>query len=626
MNDPRAEYDRRIAHWSASIARDARVDRLVSNLRLLTAAAAAILVGFVIRGRFGASWLLLPALAFLALIVAHARVLRQMERGRLARGLYERGTDRLAGQWAGQGRDGISFAGDHAYARDLDLFGRGSLFELLNSAHTEVGEETLAAWLRRGAAVGEVRERQVAVAELCPMLDFREDVAVLAADAEAVRTAALVAWARSKPIAIPSVVPWIFVGCATVTILLTALAYTDKIPWSFVVLWLLIETAVAFVWRRPLRRVVSSIETPERDLGFLAGLLARIEREPFSAVALVGRRQALTTDGVLASRAIRRLRQLVSLFESSTHNLLFVPLTRALLLPELLAVAMVRWHETYGSSVAEWVRIAGEFEALASLGAYAYERPADPFPVLVDEGVVFDGTALGHPLIQDAVSVRNDVRIGGNAPHVLVISGSNMSGKSTLLRAVGLNVVLALAGAPIRASRLQLSSLALGATLRIDDSLQDGRSRFYAEILRIRTIVLTVSGGIPVLFLLDEILQGTNSSDRRIGAEAIVRGLVTRGAIGLITTHDLALTELVTPLGSVAANMHFEDRIEDGKSLSTLMEGAKDAHGSKPRLWGGGPGRGVGGNNAKNPPPNEGAPRPPPQHRGAVRVVRLPTP
>jgi DNA mismatch repair ATPase MutS len=163
------------------------------------------------------------------------------------------------------------------------------------------------------------------------------------------------------------------------------------------------------------------------------------------------------------------------------------------------------------------------------------------------------------------VSVRNDLRLGGSGPHAIVVSGSNMSGKSTLLRSVGINVVLALAGAPVRAAALNVSPLAIGATLKIEDSLQAGHSRFYAEILRIRDIVELARGELPVLFLLDEILHGTNSHDRRIGAEAIVRALLRLGAIGLVTTHDLALTELAAQLEPSAINMHFEDRLEDGK-------------------------------------------------------------
>jgi DNA mismatch repair ATPase MutS len=172
---------------------------------------------------------------------------------------------------------------------------------------------------------------------------------------------------------------------------------------------------------------------------------------------------------------------------------------------------------------------------------------------------------LVHPLLPASIAVANDVRLGDPAPSVLVVSGSNMSGKSTLLRAVGVNAVLALAGAPVRATRLELSPLAVGATIRVEDSLREGHSRFYTEILRIRDIITAARGPIPVLFLLDEILHGTNSHDRRIGAEAIVRSLVAAHAIGLVTTHDLALTQLTATLGARAANVHFEDRIEDGK-------------------------------------------------------------
>ena len=161
--------------------------------------------------------------------------------------------------------------------------------------------------------------------------------------------------------------------------------------------------------------------------------------------------------------------------------------------------------------------------------------------------------------------MRNDVRLGGDGPRLIVLSGSNMSGKSTFLRTIGVNVVLALAGAPVAARRLRLSPLVLGATLHVEDSLQAGHSRFYAEILRIRAIVDAARGPVPLLFLLDEILHVTNSYDRRIGAEGIVRALVNFGAIGLITTHDLALAELPATLGASAVNMHFEDRLDNGR-------------------------------------------------------------
>jgi DNA mismatch repair ATPase MutS len=289
------------------------------------------------------------------------------------------------------------------------------------------------------------------------------------------------------------------------------------------------------------------------------------------------------------SKRIAQLRSLVSWLDS-THNMLFAPIAFVLLVRQQLAIAIARWHEMYGPAVAEWLRAVGELEAFSALATYAYERPDDPFPELVDPSApraagslgagpsaprlgsvegnpVLDAEALGHPLIAAASAVRNDVRLGGDGPRVVILSGSNMSGKSTFLRTVGVNIVLALAGAPVTARRLRVSSLVLGATLHIEDSLQAGHSRFYAEILRIRAIVDAARGSVPLLFLLDEILHGTNSYDRRIGAEGIVRALAGLGAIGMVTTHDLALTELAATLDGHAANMHFEDRLENGRMV-----------------------------------------------------------
>jgi DNA mismatch repair ATPase MutS len=200
-----------------------------------------------------------------------------------------------------------------------------------------------------------------------------------------------------------------------------------------------------------------------------------------------------------------------------------------------------------------------------SLAGYSYEHPRDPLPQLAEvSGGWFEAEALGHPLMPDEQCVRNDVRLGGDL-RLLIVSGSNMSGKSTLLRAVGLNAVLAWAGAPVRAARLRISPLAVGASIRVLDSLQDGRSRFYAEITRLRQIVGLADGSRTVLFLLDELLSGTNSHDRKIGAAAIIRMLVERGALGLITTHDLALAGIAEELPGAAVNVHFADALEDGR-------------------------------------------------------------
>lgn len=262
------------------------------------------------------------------------------------------------------------------------------------------------------------------------------------------------------------------------------------------------------------------------------------------------------------------------------HNQFFAPVAAAFLWGTHVAWAIERWRQRHGRRVGTWLRTVGDFEALSSLSAYRYEHPDDVWPEIVaidrigaggdgrgggedTSRALFEGVALGHPLIPAARMVRNDIRLTGGM-RLLVVSGSNMSGKSTLLRTVGINTVLALAGAPARGAGLRLTPLAVGATLRIQDSLQEGRSRFYAEIIRVRELADMARGPVPLLFLLDELFQGTNSHDRLVGAAAVLRSLIDGGAIGLITTHDMALTAVAAELAPRAANVHFEDRFEAG--------------------------------------------------------------
>lgn len=567
VTDPRAEYDRRLAAWRERIAALDRINFILSNIRLALAGAGAILLWMAfVRASIAPAWPLGTWLAFGVLAVIHARRLQRFERAQSAERVYLRGLARLGGDWAGTGRGRAPFLEGHPYARDLDLFGPASLFELLNTTRTEIGESTLADWLRAPAPLPDVRARQAAIDELRPMLDLKEDVAVLASESPVGRTGLLAAWAGSPAVRFPAALRVVLAGCALVTILLAIAVYRDVIAPEWLFGWLCIEAGLAATWRRSFHQVLHAIDTPERDLGLLAGLLARIESERFLSPRLAALHQALLTEGVPPSTRIAQLRSLVSWLDS-THNMMFAPIAVVLLLRPQLAIAIDRWHAAYGPAVAEWLRVVGEVEALAAFATFAYERPENPFPELVDAGPVYEAEGLGHPLIAAAVAVRNDVRLGAGGPRVIIVSGSNMSGKSTLLRSIGVSVVLALAGAPVPARRLRIAALGLGATLHIEDSLQAGHSRFFAEILRIRTIADTARGPVPLLFLLDEILHGTNSHDRRIGAEGVVRALVGLGAIGLVTTHDLALTELPALLGPAAVNMHFEDRLEGGKMI-----------------------------------------------------------
>jgi hypothetical protein len=328
-------------------------------------------------------------------------------------------------------------------------------------------------------------------------------------------------------------------------------------------IFLLLNGAFVFQWRPWMALVAAAVEESAHELALLAQVLERIERERFHTPRLRELRGALDVEGYPVSRRIRKLNRLMELLDSSDHVLMRVIGAMILWKPQIL-FALELWRRESGPLVRGWLAAAGEFEAFSALANYAFEHPADPFPEFRADGPCFAGEQLGHPLMPDARFVRNDVRLAGGL-QVLVVSGSNMSGKSTLLRTVGVNAVMAFAGAPVRARRLEISPLAVGASIRVLDSLQGGVSRFYAEIMRLRQLVDLTAGDVPLLFLLDEFLHGTNSHDRKIGAEAIVRGLVERNAIGLVTTHDLALAHIADALAPRAANVHFEDHLEGGK-------------------------------------------------------------
>jgi DNA mismatch repair ATPase MutS len=258
------------------------------------------------------------------------------------------------------------------------------------------------------------------------------------------------------------------------------------------------------------------------------------------------------------------LSQLVALL-SSRRNVIFAPLSGLLLWATQLAFVVEAWRRREGRAVSAWLEAIGEFEALSALAGFAAEHPAFVFPDMSHSATAhFSASALAHPLLPES-AIANDVAIGGSDPVLLLVSGSNMSGKSTFLRAIGLTAVLAQMGAPVRASRCALSPLAIGASIRVLDSLQEGHSRFYAEILRLKHVVdLARASNGRMVFLLDEMLSGTNSHDRRHGAEGVLLGLTGLGAIGLATTHDLALGEIVTSMDRSAVQVHFSDVFESG--------------------------------------------------------------
>jgi DNA mismatch repair ATPase MutS len=289
-----------------------------------------------------------------------------------------------------------------------------------------------------------------------------------------------------------------------------------------------------------------------------------IEREEWKSPRLQGVAARFKQHGA-ASVRIARLQRLLWLFEQRDNEIL-IYISFCLLWSTQLAMAIEAWRKAHGPELVDWLAALGEMEALISISTYAYEHPADPFPAIKKDAVVFDGVAVGHPMLDEAKCVRNTVKLEAGAKandsQFLVISGSNMSGKSTFLRSIGQNAVLAAMGAPVRCKSLTLSPLAICAAIRIEDSVVDGKSNFLAEMQRLKRMI-DMAGEKPILFLADEIMAGTNSHDRRIATEWVVRALVKRGAIGALSTHDLALTEIAAN-GLPGRNVYFEDSGENG--------------------------------------------------------------
>jgi hypothetical protein len=562
-----ASYRSRLTARLDALAQRGRHDLLLSRVRLGIVGLAGLM--FIVWRTGPGWWYLAPLGLFLAAAAVHARSITARDRASYAVAFYERGLARLSGEWIGRGNDGGSFRPvTHPYADDLDLFGRGGLFELLATTRTRAGGETLARWLLAPAAPDEIRDRQEAVRELTPLVDLREQLAVLGDGQHAGIHADLLREWATAPRRLPGGWPRLLLGALAVGAIAipTWWVVSDDVTTATaraLAAVLAAEGLMALWFGSRVRASIHDADTSARDLELVSGLLHAIEQQSFTSARLRAIQDDLGGTTHPASAEISRLEQLVALLESRS-NIMFALVAALLAWGSQLGFAIEAWRARAGAHVPRWLEAVGEFEALAALATFAAEHPAYSYPDMDAPPAFVEATALAHPLLPDT-AVANDVALGGGAPRLLVVSGSNMSGKSTLLRALGVNVVLAQAGAPVRAARLRLSPLAVGASIRIMDSLQDGKSRFYAEITRLKEIVdLTRTHDGAVLFLLDEILAGTNSHDRRLGADGVLTGLTTMGAIGLATTHDLALGDIAARLAPAAANVHFEDVFDNG--------------------------------------------------------------
>jgi hypothetical protein len=466
------------------------------------------------------------------------------------REFYEGGVSRLNDTWQGQGESGNELARDkHLYQWDLNVLGTGSLFELLCTTRSEVGTERLASYLLDPVTFDETKERQEAVRELRDLAGLREEMMRLRGDRLKDGSGRILrAWGEMVVLNIPRIIP-AFLAISSCTSLIWGLAVLGKaVAWAplmplFASL-LIIQLSIAGVLLVRTRPQIRKLRLLTNSFTVLHQGLELMERQHFHSSKLRSLVDRVRERN--ASLQVRRLEHLIRAFEQREKELFYF-LSGLLAVGTQLVLAVDRWRGKHQEDFKGWLDAWAEFEALHALGVYASEHPKYIFPELVDAAAVFEARELGHPLLAEDVCVGNDFFLN-DASRFYLVSGSNMAGKSTLLRAVGLNAVLASAGGPVCVQSARISGLTVCASISLNDSLLDGRSKFMAEVERLRETIRCSNEATPVLFLIDEIFSGTNSEDRRAAAEIVVATLVEGGAVGAVSTHDLALTEIASRL------------------------------------------------------------------------------
>jgi hypothetical protein len=485
------------------------------------------------------------------------RIRRQVTRAWRQAALYQKGLDRLRGKERWSGITGEAFAVEgHLYEHDLDVLGTHSLFDLLATTRTVVGQAGLARLLLDPADAETVRERQAAVRELAGMIDLRERVAMVGRSRfEDVPVESFEVWLESERSEFPGWVRWAL-GLVTVA-------------------WITVAVAA---WRVPVDRgwLLRGMESLLLAQGMLcAWLMPKVKAELEGAQPLVGQMSILREGlGVMSAgefasdrlralqlavagedRAVRQLERSLRVVEHRSKEWMY-PVSVTLALGTQVAISLDAWKRKFEEPMREWLEAWGEFEALLALATYAAEHEENVWPEIVDGAAVLEAKGMVHPLLWREDAVANDVGLGAGV-QFLLISGSNMAGKSTLLRTVGANAVLGLAGSSVPARGLRMSALRIGASLAIADSLAEGKSKFLAEVERLRDLLALARENVGAsLFLIDEVFSGTNSLDRRVAAEAVLRGLLGAGAIGALSTHDLALAELAEIAALGGRNVH----------------------------------------------------------------------
>ncbi len=461
-------------------------------------------------------------------------------------------------------KDGNEFFKDeHPYAGDLDIFGRASVYQYINRTNSQQGNQRLADWLSGPADAETILARQKAVQELCNKSNWRQELQAHGMSSAITITTEkkMVDWLKEGNQFVHKKVWHIIrylVPLAALGILGCFLF--DVISYQLFLQALLVFTVIAFAITRIIIPLYRKLNKITEEMETLFNSIACIEHTDFTDPLLLELKQQFHTGKQKASQQIFQLKQIFNRFDYRLNPVVFIPLNIFLLWDLQQMLQLEKWKQKNNQQIANWFYALAELEALSSLGALAFNHPHWCFPELKIDEPVFTATGLGHPLIEEQKSVVNDFSTTGKE-QINLITGSNMAGKSTFLRSIGVNMVLAAMGAPVCANTLLFSPLKIMSSMRIKDNLEESTSTFYAELKKLKQIIDAVNNNEPVFIILDEILRGTNSHDRHTGSRALIKQLLHHKAVGILATHDLELANLEKEFPASIHNYHFDVQV-----------------------------------------------------------------
>lgn len=564
---PREFYTKRIVDLKARLTTLNKRKTLLAWLRLITIII--IIVCWYFLYPLGFMYVLLPvfilAVLFTRLIYADLKNKSHIEQTKFLISINEAELKALQHDYL-KFEDGNEFKlKEHFYANDLDIFGHASLYQYINRTNSEMGNATLAKWLLQPANKETIIQRQEAIKELKGLHEWRQHLQALGAGKkiQAATKTRLQLWFQEKEQFIKNkawqVLQYLMPAFIITAIILNILELLSGYTRNYC---LLIAAISAFYIYKKVTLIHQQVSKITEELEVLTGSIQLIEETNFKSEYLKRLQNQFKNQNSNASLKLEQLKKILERFDLRYNPVVFIPLAIIMQWDLQQAIALEKWKNKNHADVINWFNALGEFEALNSLAILSFNHPYWCYPEIKDDHFFIEGKNIGHPLIATEKCITNPIHIN-KAGELMLVTGSNMAGKSTYLRSIGINTVLAMAGAPVCASSFSISPVQVISSMRIADNLEESTSTFYAELKKLKTVIEKVNGNEKIFILLDEILRGTNSFDRHTGSAALIKQLVKHHAAGIVATHDIELAALKKDFPANILNYHFDVQVSN---------------------------------------------------------------